>query len=265
MLVFTVILLAILQGLTEFLPISSSGHLFLLPWAFNLPSIGLGFDASIHIGTALALVVFFWKDFVQLIKSKDKLLFYIIIASIPAAVVGFFGDRFIENTFHKSSFAPLVIGIGLIFYGALMYYVDSRAKLKLDVKSMGKKRAIIIGLAQVLALIPGTSRSGITITTGEFLGLKREAAARFSFLLATPISLGAGLYKFVQLTREPSGDSSLWLVALGIIIAFLVGIAVIAWLLDYLKKHSLLVFVIYRYILGSVVILLWLERYISAR
>ncbi len=253
-----VVMLAILQGITEFLPISSSAHLFLLPWAFNLPNPGLSFNAAIHIGTALALVVFFWKDFYGLFKRRDKLLWYIVIASIPAAIAGFLGDKLIDKYFHQSNYAALVIGLGIIFFGILMYYVDHKAKLDKDMNHIGKKRALFIGFAQVLALIPGTSRSGITITAGEYLGLNRESAARFSFLLATPISLGAGLYKFTQIISEPSTGVSVGMTVLGIMIAFGVGIAVIAWLLNYLKKHSLLVFVIYRVVLGLAVIGIWL-------
>jgi undecaprenyl-diphosphatase len=260
MIITTVVLLAVLQGFTEFLPISSSAHLFLLPWTFNLPNLGLSFDAAIHIGTALALLVFFWKDFYNLFRNRDKLLLYILIASVPAAIAGFLGDKLIDKYFHQSSFAPLVIGVGLIFFGGLMLYIDKNAKLNKDLGHIGKKRALFIGFAQVLALIPGTSRSGITITAGEYLGLDRESAARFSFLLATPISLGAGLYKFMQLFTERSSDSSIPLTLVGIVIAFIVGIAVIRWFLDYLKKHTLFAFVLYRWVLGTTVIVLWLIR-----
>jgi undecaprenyl-diphosphatase len=258
--IFSVVILSILQGITEFLPISSSGHLLLFPWIFNLPNPGLAFDAAIHVGTALALVIFFWKDFYNLIKKRDKLLLYILIASVPAALAGFFGDKLIEEYLHQGTIAPLIVGLGIIFFGGLMYYIDHNAKLDKDLGHIGKKRALFIGLAQVLALIPGTSRSGITITAGEFLGLNRESAARFSFLLATPISLGAGLYKLTQIINEPNGGVSIWLVLLGIIIAFITGMIVIKWLLDFLKKHSLLVFVWYRFILGSLIVALWLVR-----
>lgn len=258
--IFTVIVLSVLQGITEFLPISSSAHLLLFPWAFNLPNPGLAFDAAIHIGTALALVIFFWRDFYNLIKKRDRLILYILIASVPAALAGFLGDKLIEEYLHQGSLAPLIVGVGIIFFGGLMYYVDHNAKLDKDLGHIGKKKALFIGLAQVLALIPGTSRSGITITAGEFLGLDRESAARFSFLLATPISLGAGLYKLLQIVKEPSSGLSIWLVILGIVISFITGMIVIKWLLDYLKKHSLLIFVWYRFILGASVVALWLIR-----
>lgn len=261
MMYLVVILLAAIQGITEFLPISSSAHLYLFPWMFGLPSPGLSFDAAIHIGTALALLIFFWKDFYKLVRERNKLLWWILIATVPAALVGYFGDKFIESTFHQSSFAPLIIGIGMIFFSLVMWWVDRTAKLEADITHIGMKRALVVGFAQVLALIPGTSRSGITITAGEYLGLKRNDAARFSFLLATPISLGAGLYKFVQLVSEPMQNGvTIGMTVLGIVVSFAVGIAVIAWLLDYLKKHSLLVFVIYRVALGGLVLLIWLLR-----
>lgn len=261
MMYLVVILLAAIQGITEFLPISSSAHLYLFPWMFGLPSPGLSFDAAIHIGTALALLIFFWRDFYDLIRKRDKLLWAIIIATIPAVIVGYFGDKIIEQTFHESSFAPLVIGVGMIFFSLVMWWVDRTAKLQADISHVGYKRALIVGLAQVLALIPGTSRSGITITAGEFLGLKRSDAARFSFLLATPISLGAGLYKFTQLVSAPTQNGiTIWMTILGIVVSFGVGVAVIAWLLDYLKRHSLLVFVVYRVVLGALVLLIWFMR-----
>lgn len=260
MMILEVVFLSVIQGVTEFLPISSSAHLFLTPWIFNFPDPGLAFDAAIHIGTALALLIFFWKDFYELFKKRDKLLLYILIASIPAAIAGFFGDKIIEEYFHNGSTAPLIVGIGLMVFAVLMYFIDKTAKLNKDLGHIGKKKALFIGLAQVLALIPGTSRSGITITAGEYLGLDRESAARFSFLLATPISLGAGLYKMLQIVQDPPSGSSIWLAILGIIVSFVVGLVVIKWLLDYLKKHTLYVFVLYRVALGATVVALWLLR-----
>lgn len=177
MMYLVVIILATIQGITEFLPISSSAHLYLFPWLFNLPSPGLTFDAAIHIGTSLALLIFFWKDFYNLIRKRDKLLWAILIATIPAVVVGFLGDKLIEQTFHTSSYAPLIIGVGMIFFSLVMWWIDKTAKLEADVGHIGYKRALIIGLAQVLALIPGTSRSGITITAGEYLGLKTRLSS----------------------------------------------------------------------------------------
>lgn len=258
---FVIILLSITQAITEFLPISSSAHLLLLPWFFGFDNPGLAFDAALHIGTALALLVFFAKDFWRLFVKRDRLLLYILAASVPAALFGFFGDKLIEEYLHVSYYAPLVVGIGMVFFSIVLYLVDKYAALKSEVKDITLWQSLVVGFAQALALIPGTSRSGVTITAGLWLGLKREDAARFSFLLATPISLGAGLYKAYDIFTDPSSSnvSSLGLV-LAIILTFVVGLVVIKWLLSYLKSHSMLIFVIYRIIVGLGVISLWLIR-----
>ncbi len=255
-----VVVLSIVQAITEFLPISSSAHLLLVPWVFQFTDPGLAFDAAIHIGTAMALLVFFGKEFLQMIKTKDRLLWYIVAASVPAAVLGFFGDKMIEKYLHASSYAPLIVGVGMIVFSALLYYVDKVGKKHEGVEKMTLKQSLFVGFAQVLAFIPGASRSGITITAGLWLGLKREDAARFSFLLATPISLGAGLYKGYELMKHPAPSVSNFDLMVGIVVTFVVGVLVIKWLLDYLKQHSMLVFVIYRVIVGVGVIALWLLR-----
>lgn len=257
---FIVIILSIVQGITEFLPISSSAHLLLVPWVFNFTNPGLAFDAAIHVGTALALLVFFGKEFWQMIKTKDKLFWYIIAASVPAAIFGFFGDKFIEKTFHSSSYAPLIVGVGMIVFSILLYYVDTFGKKLETVDKITLRQSLFVGFSQVLAFIPGASRSGITITAGLWLGFKREDAARFSFLLATPISLGAGLYKLIDLSRHPSDLLSNFDLVVGIVVTFIVGIIVIKWLLDYLKSHSMVLFVIYRIVIGIAVVGLWLIR-----
>ena len=257
-----VVVLSVAQGITEFVPISSSAHLLLLPWLFHWPDPGLAFDAAIHIGTALALVVFFYKDFWKLFKEKQPLLWYILLASIPAAILGFVGNDLIDKYLHQSSAAPLIVAIGLIFFGLVLYIVDKTAKLEKNLEVMKLPDALIVGFAQALALVPGTSRSGITITAGLLLGYTREEAARFSFLLATPISLGAGLYSLLKIVKNPTAaaDGQLWLTLVGIVVSFVVGIAVIKWLLDYLRKHTMLIFVIYRVIIGAGVILIWFLR-----
>lgn len=258
--IYVVVILSIVQAVTEFLPISSSAHLLLVPWVFNFTNPGLAFDAALHIGTALALLVFFGKEFWQMLLKKDKLIKYIIIATLPALFIGYFGDKYIEHYLHASSYAPLVLAIGMILFGFLLLYVDKTAKLQESVDKITLKQSVIIGFAQAVALIPGTSRSGITITAGLWLGLKREDAARFSFLLATPISLGAGLYKALSLVKEPVKSISNLDLILGIVVTFAVGLLVIKWLLDYLKSHSMLIFVLYRIILGLGIIAIWLIR-----
>jgi len=255
-----IIILSVTQAVTEFLPISSSAHLLLLPWVFGFDNPGLAFDAALHIGTALALLVFFAKDFWRLIVSKDKLLLYILAASVPAAIFGFFGDQLIEEYLHLSFYAPLTVGIGMVFFSIILYVIDRYAALKSEVKDINLKQSLIIGFAQALALIPGTSRSGVTITAGLWLGLKREDAARFSFLLATPISLGAGIYKAYDIFTDPNPMVSNVGLVFAIILTFVVGLVVIKWMLSYLKRHSMLIFVIYRIIVGLGIISLWLIR-----
>lgn len=255
-----IIILSVTQAVTEFLPISSSAHLLLLPWVFGFDNPGLAFDAALHIGTALALLVFFAKDFWKLIVNRDRLLLYIFAASVPAAFFGFFGDKFIEEYLHLSFYAPLVVGIGMVFFSIILYMIDRYAALKLEVKDITLKQSLVVGFAQALALIPGTSRSGVTITAGLWLGLKREDAARFSFLLATPISLGAGLYKAYDIFTDPSPAVSNIGLVFAIMLTFVVGLVVIKWMLSYLKKHSMLIFVIYRIIVGLGIISLWLIK-----
>lgn len=255
-----VLLLSVIQGISEFLPISSSAHLLITTWALNVSDLGLSFDAAIHIGTSLALLIFFYKDFWRLWKERSPLLYYIVLATIPAALIGFMGDKWIESTLHQSSVAPLIVGIGMILFSFLLLYVDNIAKLNRDSKDIGLKDTLIVGVAQALALIPGTSRSGITMTAGLWRGLKREDAARFSFLLAAPISLGAGLYKAFGLIANPEPKVSMLQVGVGIVASGLVGLAVIKWLLRYLGSHNLRLFVVYRIAFGVLVIALWVWR-----
>lgn len=255
-----VLLLSTIQGISEFLPISSSAHLLVAPWLLNLTDPGLGFDAAIHIGTAVALIAFFYKDFLKLWRDRSPLLQYIIIASVPAAIFGFLGDKWIETQLHDSSVAPLIVGVGMIVFSFLLLYIDNTARLERDSSKLSLKDTLVVGFAQVLALIPGTSRSGITMTAGLWRGLKREDAARFSFLLAAPISLGAGLYKAYGLVKHPEPNLSVISLAVGIIVSGFVGMAVIKWLLKYLSSHNMRVFVVYRVCFGLLVILVWALR-----
>jgi len=254
-----VALLSIVQGLSEFLPISSSAHLFILSWIFNFPSFGLGFDAAIHLGTAAALVIYFYHDFLNLIRQRSWLLKYILIATIPGGLIGFLGEKWIDNNFHQGLYAPLVVGITMIIFGIILYIADKIDFESITIQNIGLKKTLFIGLAQALAFIPGVSRSGATITAGLFAGLKRDEVAKFSFWLATPISLAAGLYKALSIARNPE-TISLWQLVIGIFISMLVGIAVIKWLLAYLKHHRMGIFLIYRLIFGTVVIVFWLIR-----
>jgi undecaprenyl-diphosphatase len=261
---FQALLLGILQGLTEFLPISSSAHLILIPWFFqwNHPLLdSLPFDVALHAGTLLAVLWYFWKDWLGLIrgffrilvkrKARDfpeRLIFYIILAIIPAGIVGILLEKTIESTFRN----PALITLPLIFVSFLMIYAERRARLSLPLEGMTLKDAMVIGIAQAAALLPGVSRSGITITTGLFQGYRREAATRFSFLLSTPAIGGATLLQVRHLLS--AGPEDWFLIAIGFISSALVGYLAIAFLMRYLRVHTLNLFVGYRLILAAAVI-----------
>ena len=257
------IILGIVQGLTELLPISSSAHLFLIPWIFNW-EIPESFDVALHFGTLLAIGIFFFKDWIELIvggynfvikKEKTiqgKMFWYIVIATLPGGIIGFILDKYAEELLTK----PMIIAIALIIMGIILYLLDKNAKKETDYKDMTFKQTFIIGLSQSLAFIPGVSRSGITMTTGRALGVKREAVAKYSFMLSAPIVLAATVFKlkdFIEyfLVADMVGIIAF---AMGVIMSFIVGMIVIKFLLDYLKKGSFKVFAIYRIIIGIIVI-----------
>lgn len=255
---FQTIFLAIIQGITEFLPISSSAHLEFIPWLLSWPNPSLTFDAALHLGTALAVLAFYAKELLQLVKSKSKLLLYILIGNVPAILLGYFGEKFLDPFFHQSSNGIPYMATGLIIFGIVMWWVDKSAAQTRELKSVKLQDAVILGCAQALALIPGVSRSGITITTGRYRSFSRESATYFSFLLGIPVTLGAALYKSFGIFADPSSVQESWSTLLiGGITAFVVGLLAIKWLLHYLKNHPLKVFVYYRIIVGVIVLLLW--------
>jgi undecaprenyl-diphosphatase len=250
------IILGIVQGMTEFLPVSSTAHLILFPWFFNWSGDvnTLTFDIALHAGTLLSLILFFWKDWTELIAKKHRLFGLIILASIPAGVAGFFLNDIVENGLRR----PLIISAMLIAVGFLMLIAEKANKYK-DIEKTGLKDAIIIGIAQAIAIIPGVSRSGITISAGLFRGFEREAAARFSFLLSTPIIAGATLLHFKKafISQE---NHDLKLFSIGIITSCITGLVAIKFLLAFLKKYPLNLFVYYRFILSAVIIAgIWLK------
>jgi undecaprenyl-diphosphatase len=261
---YQALLLGILQGLTEFLPISSSAHLILLPWFFqwNHPLLdSLPFDVALHAGTLLAVLWYFWRDWLGLIRGffrilvkrkardfQERLILYIILATIPAGIVGILLEKTIESTFRN----PALITLPLIFVSFLMIYAERRARLSLPLEGMTLKDAMVIGIAQAAALLPGVSRSGITITTGLFQGYRREAATRFSFLLSTPAIGGATLLQVRHLLS--AGPDDWFLIAIGFISSVVVGYLAIAFLMRYLRVHTLNLFVGYRLILAAAVI-----------
>jgi len=252
--IFKAVFLGIVQGLTEFLPVSSTGHLIVVGrWlGVSQETFGLSFDVALHLGTLLALVGYFREDLRKLFAIK------IAVATIPAVILGLIFESWIETNFRQ----PAVIGWALILFSLVIWWADKKRFEKVGsikkIKEVNLKQALVIGIFQALALIPGVSRSGATISGGMFLGLKREPAARFAFLLSIPIIFGASLKRFfdVGLTvsrlrttfQLPTADLQFFLV--GMITAAFFSFLTIKFFLRYLKTDSLLPFVVYRIILG---------------
>lgn len=256
--ILEVVVLALIQGLTEFLPISSSAHLILPSVLFGWQDQGLAFDLVLNIGTLAAVFIYFYREvatmsvaWVDSVKNKNqtqdsKLAWWIIWATIPAAIIGFLGKDYIEM-YLRSGY---VIAVTTILFGLLLWWADSKGKQIKTEYQTGLKGAIIVGFAQALALIPGTSRSGITLTAGLMLGLTRNAAARFSFLMSIPIiSMASGydLLKFIMSDEYVDWTSLL----IGAGVSFLSAILCIHVFLLLLNKVGMLPFVIYRLILGA--------------
>jgi undecaprenyl-diphosphatase len=250
------LILGIVHGITEFLPVSSTAHLIVLPWFFNWSGEvdTLTFDIALHAGTLIALLCCFWKDWLDLIVRKQKLFAMIFMASVPAGIAGIFLNDFIE----KSMRSPVIISVMLIVVGIIMLISEKAYKYK-NVDTVTFRDALIIGVAQAFAIIPGVSRSGITISAGLFRGLEREASARLSFLLSTPIIAGAVLLHGKKALGSP-GSYDLKLFVVGLIASFFTGFIAIKFLMNFLKKYPLNVFVFYRFVLAVVIISgIWLK------
>ena len=251
--------LGTVQGLTEVLPVSSSAHLILIPRFLKWPESGLTFDVALHLGTFLALALYFWRDILELTGNfvsachggintpAKRLPFYIIAATIPAALVGKTLEGPVEEMFRKS---PALIALLLILFGLLLAFADTAGAKRWRMDRITLKFAILIGLAQCLALIPGVSRSGITITAALLLGFHREAAARFSFLISLPIVAGAAVLKMGHLfkTGIPAGEGLPLLIGIGT--STVVGFFSVAFLLKLVQRDSLYPFVWYRLLAG---------------
>lgn len=254
---FEAFFLALIQGLTEFLPVSSSAHLILPSQILGWADQGLAFDVAVHVGTLVAVMIYFRKEVVSLLsawvasifqgdRSKEaKLAWMIVIATIPACVFGLLMKDFIEMYLRSA----WVIATTTIIFGLLLWWVDSNAKQLDDEYQAGWKKAVVIGLAQAMAMIPGTSRSGATITAALYLGFTREAAARFSFLMSIPIIMLAGGYLGLKLVTgdEPVDIGAL---SIGIVTSFVSAYACIHVFLKLVTRMGMLPFVIYRLILG---------------
>jgi len=261
MTVLQAIILGIVQGLTEFLPISSSGHLILVPWLFNWhvlledPALNKTFDVALHVGTFISLVVYFWHDIGRLLRAwartlarrrvdspDGKLAWLILLSTVPAAVVGVAFEDVIVERLGK----PWMIAVLLIVFAAVMYAIDQLARHEREMTQMGWLDALLIGGAQALSLAPGVSRSGVTMVTGLALRLTREAAARYSFLMSIPVVGGAALYKGLEVARDGLPPDTAVPFVVGIASAAISGFAAISFLLTYLRRHDFTPFVIYR-------------------
>jgi undecaprenyl-diphosphatase len=282
------IVLGIVQGLTEFLPVSSTAHLALVPWLVttlglaNWPDPGLTFDVALHVGTLFAILFYFWRTWLQIIRAalggkvvrfsevrddvrdltpaeeqrERQLLWFMIAATIPAALAGALLEKHIETTFR----APALVASMLIIVAVIMWVGERMSKFEKPLPQIGLGDALTVGVLQAFAVIPGVSRSGITITGGLFRNFTREAAARFSFLLSTPIIAGAALFKLHHFMKHglPPGEIAPGTAAFvaGIVVSALVGYAVIAWFIRYLQTKTLTVFIVYRILFGIAVLLL---------
>lgn len=252
----------LVQGLGEFLPISSSAHLVLLPWLFGWSDPGLTFDIALHVGTLIAVVGYFWKDWWHLVtkgfsdvgSGEGRLFWYLVVATIPGAVGGYLLEKKAETVFRD----PLLIAFMLVAMGVCLYGADRFCSKRKGLNSLRLLPSLAIGISQVLAIIPGVSRSGITMMTGLFAGLTRESAARFSFLLSTPVILGAALVKMPRLLSDPAAITGSFVTA--VIVSCVTGLVSIGFLLRYLATRSFLPFVIYRVVLAGLVILVAVVR-----
>ena len=257
-----IIWLALVQGLTEFLPVSSSAHLILVPSLLKWPDQGIAFDVAVHLGTLIAVVVYFRRDIVILffawirsmrpgnMSPEARLAWGVIVGTIPVGLVGLAFKDAIEIYLRS----PLVIAAATIVFGLLLWIADKRSRLARDEYSLSWQDFLVIGAAQAVALIPGTSRSGITITAGLLLGLTREASARFSFLLSIPAIVLPGLLVTKDLVSSPSPVE--WnTLLIGTVVAALSAFACIHYFLAFINKMGMTPFVIYRLLLGA--LLFW--------
>ncbi len=283
------IILGIVQGLTEFLPVSSTAHLALVPWLVtrlglaNWSDPGLTFDVALHAGTLFAILLYFWRTWIQIIRAalggkvvrfsetsdnqrdltpeeqrrERKLLWYMIAATIPAALAGALLEKHIETTFR----APALVASMLIIVAVIMWMAERMSKFQKPLPQIGLGDAMTVGVLQAFAVVPGVSRSGITITGGLFRNFTRDAAARFSFLLSTPIIGGAALFKLHHVMKHglPPGEMAPGMAAFvaGIVVSAIVGYVTIAFFLRYLQTKTLTVFIVYRILFGIAVLLLW--------
>jgi len=237
--------------------------LVLIPWLLRWTDPGLTFDVALHVGTLVAVVLYFWKDWWQLIikgftdvrSVKGRLFWYLVVATVPGAIAGFLLEKKAETLFRS----PILIAAMLILMGIFLYWSDHRSSKNMEMNNITFRTSLLIGISQALAIIPGVSRSGITMTTGLLMGLTREGAARFSFLLSTPIIFGAAMVKLPGLISDPSAITIDF--TIGMAVSCITGIASIGFLLRYVQTRDFLPFVWYRFVLGALVIMIAMVRW----
>ena len=258
---FQSVVLALIQSVTEFLPVSSSGHLALAPFLFGWEPKGLAFDVALHVGTLGAVVFYFRNDMKTISRGvfdcfrgrfstpDARIAVFLGAASLPVMTVGFFAGKYIEETFRS----PHVIATTLVLYGVLLYVADRFGKNVETLDTLSFKKAMIIGAAQVLALIPGTSRSGVTMTAARMTGMKREEAARWSMLMSVPVIGAAGAWAFFDLAfRSAAVPVDTADIVVGTLVSFAGGMVAVSFLMTWLKRFSFATFAVYRIVLGSI-------------
>lgn len=278
------IVLGLVQGLAEFLPISSSAHLIIVPWLLGWQSPGIAFDSALHLGTLTAVLAYFWRDLIAMAAAlpralmapaatlraepghdnlDGRLALLIAIGTIPAAIAGLLGENALERIYHSdggtSNAAIVAIAIALMALAAVLLLAERTARHIRSITSIRLPDALIIGAAQALALVPGVSRSGATLTAGLFRDLKRADAARFSFLLGVPIIAVAGLKGLLDIMQTGIGGNELAMCGVGIVVSAISGYFAIWGLLRYLQRASTGIFIAYRFILGMALIALVLS------
>ncbi len=250
--------LGIIQGITEFLPISSSGHLILAEYFMHIKSASIAFDVTLHIGTLISVLLYFWHDWIDMAGSivpgresggRDRqLLYFLVIGTLPGAILGYLLEKDASTIFRS----PWIVATTLSGFAIVLWLAERMTRRTRSLEELGWKDALAIGMAQALAIVPGVSRSGITMTMALFLGFKRETAAKFSFLLSCPIIAGAGFYEGLKLWHTGLGSMGMDYLQ-GFIASVLCGYMVIAFLMRYLTKHTFYIFVYYRLIIALVV------------
>lgn len=270
MLLYIAIVLGVVQGLGEFLPISSSAHLILVRWLFGWDAvinaaggnIEIALDVALHVGTLLAVVIYFFRDWVNLFingltmgfrTQEGRMFWYLVFATIPGGLAGLALEKYIEE-FVRSQ--PLIIAAGLAIMGIILYFVDKTASQRVAFEKITFRKAFVVGIAQAFALIPGVSRSGITMTAARMLGFSRSAAAKFSFLLATPIIAGAALRHTPQIVANITNP----LFLVGMAVSGVVGLICISFLLRFLQTNNFAIFAVYRLLAAALVVAVYFLR-----